>query len=1035
VNLYAFEPHFVTDPSLSPDGSEVCFVYDGDLWKVPFTGGKAIRLTSTASLEHGPCWSPDGSKIAFSANRDGQTYVYLIPASGGEAFPVSKESLTVCDWFPDGKALLCSKANLTWGTSLYKLKLDGTRPVIVTEIGDYFSALNAQGNKIVFNRYGDAYRERYRGSSNGDLWEYDLLTSTYNRLTDTDYTERYPRYSQQQDALYFCASDGARYQLFRVKNNNFLQREKLTSFDTWSVRDISIARTNDRIAFELFDTIWTYNPELPTDDQIAKLDIEINEDNWKNIIREEIVSDYFDDFAVSGDELLIAFSYKYDLFVMPRKGGEVRQITFDQSGASNPVFLSDNRTIVFTKQVNGIPSLYKVRVDSVFQVTGVDWYGQDHFYVDRIYPSSDFHWVIEYTDSLGSGRIAVADSSFTDIKPVLTDKVIATTFCSSPDGSMAVFATLRNDIYTREVFIYDFLSGSRKKIMSEDSWLYGLTWSADQKSIIYSKREDNYKICRLDLIPRDEYELETDSWKEILSKQEVKSTHPAINLASDKSVDVMPLNKVVPKLKYEQIDWYQLEKRVSTILEVSDFIYSVQAIDDTSFYYIQEKRDKDSKSYLYKINVFGKHPSEIGSFPIGLQYQFINDKSIYYKEGVRLKSFSLKSKSRTEIANNFSYIYDQQLLNQKVFEQVWGLFGKNFYDPEMHENDWYLLYNRFKPFLQYAYNINVLEVIIEEMIGEINSSHTGFYPRADNRIPLKPAASLGMELDYRHVTTEGIRISRVYPGSALYQYFGVRDNAILLAIDNITLTPQVAIDSLLAGKVGKKLELTIRNINGKEIKAIIRGLNWSQNRELWFRDKVDRLRQKTNDLSSNRIGYVLIPRMSGSEYNNFISEVFTQNADKEALIIDIRGNVGGRIHNELLNFLSLQPNAYTTSRRFGAEKTLTPGRTWTKPVVLLIDEHSFSDAEIFPQLFKEKGLGKVIGMPTSGSVIGTWEVTLMDGSSMRMPGSGWYRLDGTNMEGNGAQPDIRVEMDLNDLVADNDLQLAKAVEVLLEQLK
>lgn len=1034
-HIYAFEPHFVTDPTLSPDGTEVCFVYDGDLWKVPFTGGKAIRLTSTPSFEHGPCWSPDGSKIAFSANREGQTFIYLIPASGGEAVAASKESMTVCDWFPDSRSLLCSKSNLNWGTSLYKLALDGTRPVLISEVGDYFSALNTKGNKIIFNRYGDAYRESYKGSTNGDLWEYDLLASHYSRLTNTEYTERYPRYSYTSEAIYFCASDGSRYQLYRVSNNNFLQKEKLTSFDTWSVRDISIARSNDRIVFELFDTIWTYDPGLPSEDQVSRLNIEIGEDNWKNIIKEEIVSDNFADFAVSKDELLVTFTYKYDLFVMPRKGGEVRQITFDQSGAANTAFLSDNRTIVFTKLVNGIPTLFKATVDSVFQITPVDWYGKNRFFIDRFYSSSDFHWIIEYTDSLGSGRIAVADSSFDNIKPVLTDQVIATTFACSPDGSMAVFATLRGDIYTRDLYLYDFKTSTRRKIMSDDSWLFGLTWTPDQRSVIFSKSEEHYKICRLDLVPRDDYELETDNWKEILGKQTVKSTTDSSSIISEGPVKKLTTDKPRSLLKFEQIDWYQLDKRISTIMEDSDFIYSVKAIDDTSFYYIKETRNKDRKSYLHKVNVFGKYSTEIGSFPMGLQYQFINEKSMYYKEGIRLKAFSLRSKTKTDISNNFTYNYDLLLLNNKVFEQVWGLFGKNFYDPDMHDNNWHVLYNRFKPFLQYAVSMNVLETIVEEMIGEINASHTGFYPRTENRLPYKPAAWLGVEFNQRQVLSDGVRLSKVYPGSVLYQYYGVRDGDILQSVDKVDLTPRIALDSLLAGKIDKKLELIIQRQSGSKINAVIRGLNWSQNRELWFQDKVDRLRQKTNELSSNRIGYVLIPRMSGSEYTNFISEVFTRNADKEALIIDIRGNVGGRIHNDLLNFLSLQPNAFTTSRRFGAEKMLTPSRTWSKPVVLLIDEHSFSDAEIFPQLFKEAGLGMVIGMPTSGSVIGTWEVNLMDGSSMRMPGSGWYRLDGTNMEGNGAQPDIKVEMDLNDIVADNDLQLTKAVEVLLEQLK
>ena len=293
---------------------------------------------------------------------------------------------------------------------------------------------------------------------------------------------------------------------------------------------------------------------------------------------------------------------------------------------------------------------------------------------------------------------------------------------------------------------------------------------------------------------------------------------------------------------------------------------------------------------------------------------------------------------------------------------------------------------------------------------------------------------MGLEFNQREVLLEGITISHIYPGSVLYSFFGIRDGDVLLSVNGIKINSRISIDSLFTDKIDEKLDLIFRQ-KIKSIKAVVKGLSRSQNRELWFQDKLERLRNKTDELSSNRIGYVLIPRMSGSEYTNFIREIFTKNADKDALIIDIRGNVGGRIHNDLLDFLSLKPNAFTTGRRFGTVKRETPGRTWNKPIALLIDENSFSDAEIFPQLFKEANLGTVIGMPTSGSVIGTWEVNLLDGSSMRMPGSGWYRLDGANMEGNGAQPDVKVEMSLNDIVSDNDPQLLKAVELLLKKLE
>jgi tricorn protease len=1035
TGLYGFEPHFASDPAISPDGSQVCIVYNGDLWIVPFKGGIARRLTATSTPESGPCWSPDGKSIAFNSNREGQSWVYIIPSTGGTSKLLFKENMSVCDWFSDSENLLCSKGSLNFGTSLYRVPLSGRKSLLISEVGDYYSSLSPDNRKIMFNRYGDPFREAYRGSTNGELWEYDLGDLTYRKLTSTDTTERYPVYSSISDAVFYAASDGQRFQLCKVLGGKYQNCEFLSEFDTWSVRDISIALHNDRIVFELFDTIWCFDPDKNKENQFYKLPVEIAEDVWSNLNIEESLNDTFDKFAVSDNELLVAFSYKYDLFIMPRKGGEVRQVTFNQNGVENLSFMRDNRTIVFSQYADGVINLYQAFIDSVITIKPVDWYGSNKFNIDTFYKSSDYHWVIEYTDTSGSGRIAVSDSVLKNFKPVITDKDVSSQFVCSPDGKMAVFAAYRDDIYIQELFLYDFASGSRRKVMNDDDWLYGLKWLPDQRSILLSKSDNSKGIYRLDLLPRDDMELDTDNWKEILSKEVKSESEDSLSYREKAAAKRLKKQKILKNaLSYTRIDWTQIDKRLYPIVTDPENIYAVEAIDDTSFYYMKDVHSGDGKTTLNKINIFGKNNSEFTSFPRDIDYQYIEDKAIYFKEGIKLKALNLKSKSRSDISNNFRYTYNLKKLNETVFEQAWGIFGRNFYDPDMHDRNWEELFYRYRPYLQYAESTQVLEAVIEEMIGELNASHTGFYPRSDNKFAYKSTAYLGLEFNQRKNLQEGLEISRIYPGTVLYNYYGIRDGDILFSINGTIITPLVPVDSLLVDMVGKKLNLSFLH-KGNETKAIVKGLSWSDNRELWFQDKIESRRNKTNELSNNRIGYLLIPRMNNSEYTNFISDLFTKNADKEALIIDIRGNGGGRIHNELLDFLSKKPNAYSTRRNSGAVKNFTPGRTWTKPIVLLMDENSFSDAEIFPQLFKESKLGTVVGMPTSGSVIGTWEYTLMDGSSMRLPGSGWYRLDGTNMEGNGAQPDVLVEMSLNDIVADNDTQLQKAVEILLDKIK
>ncbi|MDZ4181561.1 MAG: DPP IV N-terminal domain-containing protein, partial [Candidatus Cloacimonadaceae bacterium] len=293
LSLFAMEPVFARDPAISADGSEVCFVYDDDLWIVSFKGGNARRLTFTEGAEWGPAWSPDGSFIAFNSNREGSTYPYIMPAAGGEARVIIRETYSISDWFKDSQHLLGVRHNPRFGSSFYKIPIDGSRPVLLAEIGDRFASLSPDNTKIIFNRYGDPFREAYRGSLNGELWQIDLDTKIYSQLTNTDFTERYPKHSHINDAVYYCASDGERFQLYRSNGMNFSRPLKLTNFPQWSARDINIARKSDRIVFELFDEIWKYDPTRLLGEKVTKLEIHIPEDHWPDTRRFDTLKNDF----------------------------------------------------------------------------------------------------------------------------------------------------------------------------------------------------------------------------------------------------------------------------------------------------------------------------------------------------------------------------------------------------------------------------------------------------------------------------------------------------------------------------------------------------------------------------------------------------------------------------------------------------------------------------------------------------------------------------------------------------------------------
>ncbi len=265
----------------------------------------------------------------------------------------------------------------------------------------------------------------------------------------------------------------------------------------------------------------------------------------------------------------------------------------------------------------------------------------------------------------------------------------------------------------------------------------------------------------------------------------------------------------------------------------------------------------------------------------------------------------------------------------------------------------------------------------------------------------------GFTLDFSDVPKKGIKFKKIFKKSKLNKPYEIKPGDVLLSIDGIEITDETPISPLFFDKVGEKIEMEVQTPDS--VKHIeIEGIS-SRDQYLMHYDNWADEREKMVENLDKDIGYIHIRHMGWSSYEKFQQDIFAKNFDKEAVIIDVRNNPGGWIHDYLIELLTKKPYAYTTNRIFNAKKTKFPADVWDKPVVLLINQNSFSDAEIFPTLFKQLDIGKVIGMPTSGSVIGTGFVRFMDGSGMRMPGTGWFTGDKVNMEGRGAKPDIYVE--------------------------
>jgi len=986
--LSAYQPYFMHDPAISVDGETICFTYDNDLWLADFDGGNARRITDSSYSESGAIFSPDGKYIAFNANRGTGQAIYIIPVDGGKAKKICQTSFAAVEWFSDSKHILAVRSATSKRDNLYKVSLDNKQPVEICGMGSFYSSLSVDNKEIIFTRRGKPFRESYTGSTNGELWIYNIEQKKFRRMTNTELTERYPKPSYLREGYYFAASDGKNFQLNFADKDDFTKREILTSFKDWSVRDIDVARVNDRIIFEYFDKLCTYDPQTK---KTNILNIEINEDSFKPNLVWENVKNQVNDYAVSTDGKFIAFNYKYDLFVMPEDGGTVKQITFDQKFIEDIEIINDD--IFFIKYDDGESNLYTVNIQNLEEIKKIK---TKDIYVDWLEQSQN-QLIIYYSDGEERDRLLVYDPETKKINKAFSNENFIYNFVISHDKSQVAYTITNKQNWTRKLFIANINNKEKHQLYFTESYINAIGWSIDGNSLLFSKSGDIY---RADLKPTSDFAYKKNNWNDILNNKNILVSEDTKN--------------------YEN-----MENRIKKIIMKDGYNSVVQVKKDSTFFFMN---DLNNTATLWKTDFNGKDPKKISTISKNaknLQYHK-KSKKVYFIQNNQLKK--LQENKIESINLDFSYEYNIHELNKSVFYEVWTEFGRNFYDKDMHNVDWTNLKYKYGKYLDSTISIDDISSIVSEMVGEVNASHTGFYPRNDKHLPYMDFAYLGCTFDYSKVLKKGITVKDVYRNSKLYQPFGIRKGDILLEINGTKITPSTSIKQLVRNSTNRKIEMKFKSGKIEKYAEII-GLTYKASTKMQYDSWVYERSNIVENVSNGKIGYLHIRKMDDASLKKFYHDLYTTNADKEGLIIDVRYNGGGRIHDQLIEALSKK--TYAKSIRRGVEELYNkPSRAFDKPVVVLINEDSFSDAEIFPHLFKELNLGKVIGMPTSGSVIGTTPYSLNDGSSMRMPVSGWFINNRINMEGNGVKPDIQIEPTPEQLINDDDIQLKKGIEVI-----
>ncbi len=481
-------------------------------------------------------------------------------------------------------------------------------------------------------------------------------------------------------------------------------------------------------------------------------------------------------------------------------------------------------------------------------------------------------------------------------------------------------------------------------------------------------------------------------------------------------------------VKIDFDDIYLRVRRV-TNLGGEESVVAIHPKGDKFYFTADVKNKRD----LYSVNRFGeelKAITEGGTNPTAITLD-ADGKTFYYLHNGSPASIGTDGGKSESTTFHAMLKIDQPDERLEVLDETWRTLGMSYYDQKMHGADWKALRDKYKPYAERVRTEKDFEDVINLLLGEINSSHTGFYHDGENNFR-ESAGELGLTFDTKS-KSDGLKIVSVLrDGPCDKTGVNLQAGDELLAIDGVPVSLVHDVYEPLEGKTGVPVLLSAKR-DGHEFEVTAIPGSWFAMRQLVYEEMERKNRDIVAKATNNRVAYVHIQGMDRHSLELFQRDLFAAADGRDAMIIDVRNNGGGSTTDLLLTILTQPEHAYTQSRGsgFGYPQDRLALYKWTKPICVLCNEASFSNAEIFSHAIQTIHRGPVIGTETAGGVISTGGWGTLDGGYVRLPGRGWW-IYGTKIEeeGHGCVPDYTVAMTSADFIHDRDPQLAKAIDVM-----
>ncbi len=1024
--------------ALSPDGTRIAFAYRGDVWVAPSEGGRATPITNHIAMDDFPIWSPDGRWVAYGSTRSGNWDIYVAPVDGGNTQRLTYYSGhdIPSDWSADGRTILFRSDRDQALNGIYEIDVaSGELDLVMLDPAPVGSPRYIpNSDRILFARYGFPwYRPRYQGASAAALWVFDRRTGDRRALRDNGYQHLWNRMASSgrslvsvtvsettpsttkmgQTILPIVDSKERTPNLYQIELDG--KASRLTDFVGGGVRFSTVASNADLIAFEYEGAFYT----MTSKSKPKKISIFAGIDDKTSQTERLVLSEGVSNATLSPKGDKVAFVVRGEIWMVastPGKGpnaNDAIQLT-DWAGVDNqPLWDPDNQHLFFTSDRTGSLQLYRMDTETR-KVMPYTRFQNDVFSLSIVPKGQVAFWVAGdqgglYTVPIVGGQprriLDMPGSYFGEIDPE---------YSFSPDGRYVAYSqTLPNSGFyywesTSNIFIKDLQTGVTHNVTQLSARHDSARFSPDGKYLFFVSDRQGLGIYVLPLTREEQF------------AQEMEYKKPEGPVTTE-------------------IDFSFISDRIRLFTSAVALGYLRFHETTGALFFVNGNYE------LWTVGYNGQGARKVadglirGGTPLEgtpQPYEIAADQSrIVYPSGGKIQVLSLKGTPPAELKFRADWVRDLRKEREAAFYQFWRTFNRAFYDPAFHGRNWTAIRDRYAPLLDSIGHPDELAIVLNMMVGELESSHSEVGGPGFGTGKSETSAHPGLTFDYTY-SGLGIRVAEVpYRTPPSYPATTIRPGQYILQINGKDVRLNEALwRDVLNEQVGRELTFLVNDspskIGAREVKY--RGLSRSEFVGIVEGNEIERRRRYVEEQSGGKLTYMYIPQMAAADFTAFNQQIWQYTQGKSGIIFDVRDNGGGNIGDRLLNILTRKQHGYYQRRN--NPPINAPGQTLSMPMAVLINQGSASNGEMFPMAMKATHLATLVGMPTKGYVIWTSSLPLIDGTSARMPSVGVYRLDGSPMENNGEKPDIAVPYPPQDYLSKKDPQLDKAIEHLMKKL-